>query len=107
MTSLVSFTTDLTAHNGTRVATILDVLGPRWNATEVSAGEAQSPPHALRQSGLHPGGRPRPPRASQVRLPSASTQLLRQPGGGGLHPARSHRTSWRTVSLTNHRSSTT
>jgi hypothetical protein len=42
------------------------------------------------------GAAPTLPGASQVRLPPASTGLLRQPSGGSFHPTRSHSASWRT-----------
>jgi hypothetical protein len=42
------------------------------------------------------GAAPTLPAASQVRLPPASTGLLRQPSGGSFHPTRSHSASWRT-----------
>src|ERR671913_489488 len=42
------------------------------------------------------GAAPTLPAASQVRLPPASTGLLRQPSGGSFHPTRSHGASWRT-----------
>jgi hypothetical protein len=42
------------------------------------------------------GAAPTLPGASQVRLPPASTGLLRQPRGGSFHPTRSHGASWRT-----------
>lgn len=42
MTSFVPFTIDLTAHEGTRLATVLDALGPHWDPIEVSTGEAQA-----------------------------------------------------------------
>src|SRR5215216_1070440 len=42
------------------------------------------------------GAAPTLPAASQVRLPPASTGLLRQPSGGSFHPTRSHSASWPT-----------
>ena len=42
MTSLIPFTIDLTAHEGTRLAAVLDALGPHWDPIEVSTGEAQA-----------------------------------------------------------------
>jgi hypothetical protein len=40
--SLIPFTLDLTAHETTRLAAVLDALGPHWNPTEVYLGEAQA-----------------------------------------------------------------
>jgi hypothetical protein len=40
--SLVPFTIDLTAHEGTRLAAVLDALGPHWNPLEVYTGETQA-----------------------------------------------------------------
>jgi hypothetical protein len=42
VTSLIPFTIDLTAHEGTRLAAVLDALGPHWDPIEVSTGEAQA-----------------------------------------------------------------
>lgn len=42
MTSLVPFNIDLTAHEGTRLAAVLDALGPHWDPTEIYAGEAEA-----------------------------------------------------------------
>jgi hypothetical protein len=42
VTSLIPFTIDLTAHEGTRLAAVLDALGPHWDPIEVSIGEAQA-----------------------------------------------------------------
>ena len=42
MTSLVPFTIDLTAHEGTRLAAVLDALGSHWDPIEVFAGEAEA-----------------------------------------------------------------
>ena len=42
MTSLVPFTIDLTAHEGTRLAAVLDAVGSHWDPIEVSTGEAQA-----------------------------------------------------------------
>jgi hypothetical protein len=38
--SLVPFTLDLTAHEATRLAAVLDALGPHWNPTDIYTGEA-------------------------------------------------------------------
>ncbi len=40
--SNVPFTVDLTAHEGTRLAAVLDALGPHWDPTEIYAGEAEA-----------------------------------------------------------------
>ncbi len=42
MASLVPFNIDLTAHECARLAAVLDALGPRWDPTEVYAGEAEA-----------------------------------------------------------------
>ena len=42
MASLVPFNIDLTAHEGTRLAAVLDALGPHWDPAEVYAGEAEA-----------------------------------------------------------------
>ena len=52
MTSLVSFTFDLTAHEGTRLAAVLDALGPHWDPIDVATGEAQA--HHMLYANLNP-----------------------------------------------------
>ena len=42
MASLVPFTIDLTTHEGTRLAAVLDALGPHWNPLDVYTGETQA-----------------------------------------------------------------
>ena len=42
MTSLVPFIIDLTAHEGTRLAAVLNALGPDWDPIEVFTGEAEA-----------------------------------------------------------------
>jgi hypothetical protein len=42
MTRFVPFTIDLTAHEGTRLAAVLDALGPHWDPIEVYTGEAEA-----------------------------------------------------------------
>jgi hypothetical protein len=42
MATLVSFTFDLTAHEGTRLAAVLDALGPLWDPAEIYSGEAEA-----------------------------------------------------------------
>jgi hypothetical protein len=40
--SLVSFTIDLTAHEGTRLAAVLDALGPHWDPIQVFTDETEA-----------------------------------------------------------------
>ena len=42
MTSLVPFTIDLTVHEGTRLAAVLDALGPHWDPTQIYTDEAKA-----------------------------------------------------------------
>lgn len=42
MASLVPFTIDLTAHEGTRLAAVLDALGPHWDPTQIFTDEADA-----------------------------------------------------------------
>ena len=42
MASFVPFTIDLTAHEGTRLAAVLDALGAHWNPLDVYTGETQA-----------------------------------------------------------------
>lgn len=42
MATLVPFTVDLTAHEGTRLAAVLDAVGPLWDPAEVYSGEAEA-----------------------------------------------------------------
>ncbi|MGH3979839.1 MAG: DUF6400 family protein [Pseudonocardiaceae bacterium] len=42
MPNLVPFNVDLTAHEGVRLAAVLDALGPHWDPTEIYAGEAEA-----------------------------------------------------------------
>ena len=42
MATLVPFTFDLTAHEGTRLAAVLDALGPLWDPAEIYSGEAEA-----------------------------------------------------------------
>ncbi len=42
MATLVPFTIDLTAHEGARLAAVLDALGPHWDPTEIYTGEAEA-----------------------------------------------------------------
>ena len=52
MTSLVPFTFDLTAHEGARLAAVLDALGPHWDPIDVATGEAQA--HHMLYANLNP-----------------------------------------------------
>jgi hypothetical protein len=40
--SLVPFIIDLTAHEGARLAAVLDALGPHWDPTQVYIDEAKA-----------------------------------------------------------------
>jgi hypothetical protein len=40
--SLIPYTPDLTAHETTRLAAVLDALGPHWNPIDIYIGEAQA-----------------------------------------------------------------
>jgi hypothetical protein len=42
MATLDPFTIDLTAHEGTRLAAVLDALGPLWDPAEIYTGEAEA-----------------------------------------------------------------
>ncbi|MGH3767281.1 MAG: DUF6400 family protein [Pseudonocardiaceae bacterium] len=42
MASPVPFNIDLTAHEGTRLAAVLDAFGPAWDPTEIFTGEAEA-----------------------------------------------------------------
>ena len=42
MTSIVPFTIDLTAHEGTRLAAVLDAMGPHWDPIRVYNDEEQA-----------------------------------------------------------------
>ena len=42
MASLIPFTLDPIAHEATRLAAVLDALGPHWNPTDIYTGEAQA-----------------------------------------------------------------
>ncbi len=42
MANLVPFDIDLTAHEGTRLAAVLDAIGPHWDAAEVYTGETEA-----------------------------------------------------------------
>ena len=42
MSALVPFTIDLSAHEGARLAAVLDAFGSNWEPTEIYAGEAEA-----------------------------------------------------------------
>ncbi len=42
MPTLVPFTVDLTAHEGKRLAAVLNALGPLWDPAEIDADAAQA-----------------------------------------------------------------
>ncbi|MGH3903566.1 MAG: DUF6400 family protein [Pseudonocardiaceae bacterium] len=42
MANLVSFDVDLTAHEGTRLAAVLDAIGPHWDPVEIYTGETEA-----------------------------------------------------------------
>jgi hypothetical protein len=42
MPNLVPFSVDLTAHEGVRLAAVLDALGPHWDPAEIYTGEAEA-----------------------------------------------------------------
>jgi len=52
MATLVPFTIDLTAHEGIRLAAVLNALGPLWDPAEIDAGEAQA--HQMLYAHLDP-----------------------------------------------------
>ncbi len=55
MPTLVSFTMDLTAHEGVRLAAVLHALDGGWDPADVQAGEAAA--HRMLYSQLDPGQR--------------------------------------------------
>jgi hypothetical protein len=52
MATLVPFTIDLAAHEATRLATVLDTIGPLWDPADIYAGEAEA--HRLLYAHLDP-----------------------------------------------------
>lgn len=50
MANLVPFTVDLTAHEGTRLAAVLDAIGPHWDPVAVNTGETEA--HRMLYSAL-------------------------------------------------------
>jgi hypothetical protein len=54
--SLVPFTIDLAAHEGTRLAAVLDALGPHWDPTQIYTHEAKA--HQMLYAHLDPTSKP-------------------------------------------------
>lgn len=52
MTSPIPFTIDLTAHEGARLAAVLDALGSQWDPMEIYTGEAEA--HRMLYARLNP-----------------------------------------------------
>lgn len=52
MASPVSFNIDLTLHETTRLAAVLDALGPQWDPTQIYTDEAQA--HQMLYTHLDP-----------------------------------------------------
>jgi hypothetical protein len=52
MATLVPFTIDLAAHEATRLAAVLDAIGPLWDPADIYAGEAEA--HRLLYAHLDP-----------------------------------------------------
>ncbi|MGH3695509.1 MAG: DUF6400 family protein [Pseudonocardiaceae bacterium] len=52
MAGIIPFTIDLTAHEGVRLAAVLDALGPDWEPAAIYAGEAEA--HRLLYADLDP-----------------------------------------------------
>jgi hypothetical protein len=71
--SLVPFTIDLTIHEGTRLAAVLDSLGSHWDPAEIYAGEAEA--HRMLYSNLDPDQQ-------------ATYDVLIAAGALGVHPER-------------------
>lgn len=42
MPNLIPFHVDLTAHEGTRLAAVLDAVGPHWDPVEIYRSEAEA-----------------------------------------------------------------
>jgi hypothetical protein len=42
MANLVSFDVDLTAHEGVRLAAVLEAIGPHWDPVETYTGETEA-----------------------------------------------------------------
>ncbi|MGH3794189.1 MAG: DUF6400 family protein [Pseudonocardiaceae bacterium] len=55
MANLVPFNVDLTAHEGTRLAAVLEALSPGWDPVEIYVGEAEA--HQMLYSHLDPDQR--------------------------------------------------
>ena len=54
MAGLVPFTIDLTAHEGARLAAVLEALDPEWDPTAILTGETQA--RRRRCATRHTGG---------------------------------------------------
>ncbi len=52
MSSLIPFAIDLTAHEGTRLAAVLDALGPHWDPIQTYTDEAAA--HRMLYAHLDP-----------------------------------------------------
>lgn len=52
MAGLVPFDVDLTAHEGARLAAVLDALGPHWDPIQIYTGEAEA--HRMLYADLDP-----------------------------------------------------
>jgi hypothetical protein len=52
MANLVPFDVDLTAHEGTRLAAVLEAVGSDWDPAEIYVGETEA--HRMLYSGLDP-----------------------------------------------------
>ena len=52
MASFAAFNIDLTAHEGTRLAAVLDALGPHWDPIQIFTDEAQA--HRMLYTRLDP-----------------------------------------------------
>jgi hypothetical protein len=52
MATLVPFTIDLTVHEATRLAAVLDAVGPLWDPTEIYTSEAEA--HRMLYANLDP-----------------------------------------------------
>ena len=52
MDGLIPFTIDLTAHEGTRLAAVLDALGADWDPAEINHSETEA--HRLLYADLDP-----------------------------------------------------
>ncbi|HEY2764547.1 MAG TPA: DUF6400 family protein [Pseudonocardiaceae bacterium] len=53
MANLISFDVDLTVHEGTRLAAVLEAIGLYWDPAEIYAGETEA--HRMLYSNLDAG----------------------------------------------------